>query len=163
MSESAKENRKTITDAEYRRRSEVANNTRKKNGTYATSKYEQVVYEALQCKYKKQDILCQYSDERYPYKCDFYIKSEDLFIEINIHPSHFEHLYNPMCNRDSEILNELEQKGDKWSKMVIYTWSVLDRKKHDIAVINNLNYLTVYPSTFETFIEDLRSYNNEIQ
>ena len=27
-------------------------------------------------------------DGRYPYYCDFYIPSEDLFIELNAHPSH---------------------------------------------------------------------------
>lgn len=141
----------------------VANETRKKNGTYATSSYEHLAYEALQCKYNKDDIICQYTDERYPYKCDFYIKSQDLFIELNIHPSHFDHAYNEKCDRDVKVLNELLQKGDDWSNMIIYTWSILDKKKHELAIKNKLNYMTIYRSQFENFISELRSYGNEVQ
>ena len=163
MSDSARRNRKTISEEEYKRRSMIANETRKKNRTYATSRYEHIAYDALQCRYSKDDIICQYTDKRYPYKCDFYIKSQDLFIELNIHPSHFDHAYNEKCDSDVKVLNELLQKGDAWSNMIISTWSILDKKKYELAIKNKLNYVTVYPSQFENFISELRSYGNEVQ
>ena len=39
--------------------------------------------------FEKDDIIRQYYDkDRYPFNCDFYIKSKDLFIEYQGHPSH---------------------------------------------------------------------------
>ena len=34
------------------------------------------------------DVITQYKDDRYPFACDFYIPSLDLFIECNYHWTH---------------------------------------------------------------------------
>ena len=61
-------------------------NTMHKNNSFkiCDTKVEKEVYEKLLTHFSKEDIIPQYFDgERYPFKCDFYIKSVDLFIEVN--------------------------------------------------------------------------------
>ena len=61
-------------------------NTKKKNGTFNTSKPEIELYEFLQYMYPNSVIIKGYRDNaRYPFNCDFYIKSIDEFIELNAH------------------------------------------------------------------------------
>lgn len=65
--------------------------TRKKNGSYKNhiTKAEGLAYNILLKYFSKTDIEYLYFDkERYPFACDFYIRSKDLFIEINQYPSH---------------------------------------------------------------------------
>lgn len=58
--------------------------TKKKNHTFNTSKPEEEYYKMLCDKYGEQDVERNYNkDSRYPFLCDFYIKSLDLFIECN--------------------------------------------------------------------------------
>ena len=59
--------------------------TKQLHHSFNTSRPEEELYQDLLKTYLKEDIVRQYSDERYPWKCDFYIKSEDLFIELNYH------------------------------------------------------------------------------
>lgn len=58
--------------------------TKKQNNSFNKSKPEEYFYNYLLHKYSKEDIVRQYRDERYPFACDFYIKSQDLFIELNL-------------------------------------------------------------------------------
>jgi hypothetical protein len=53
--------------------------TKKRNGSYGKSKTEDLVYQLIKVKYP--DCIRQYTDARYPFQCDFYIPSQDLFIE----------------------------------------------------------------------------------
>ena len=62
--------------------------TRKLNGTFKTSKQEDKVYEILCEKFTKDDIVRQYKSNKYPFSCDFYIKSLDLYIECNFSWTH---------------------------------------------------------------------------
>ena len=58
----------------------------KKNNSFNKSKEEEKYYSYLLHLYSSEDIVRQYYDkDRYPFHCDFYIKSEDLFIEVNKH------------------------------------------------------------------------------
>lgn len=123
-------------------------NTMKERNTYVTSKYEESYYKYLLTKYDSDDIIRQYSDERYPFNCDFYIKSEDLFIELNIHPSHFIHQFNPENEEDIVLLEELKNQNTAWSNMIINVWSIRDYNKFQIAKKNNLNLLVIYPDDF---------------
>ena len=59
--------------------------TKKEHGTFNTSKPEENYYEYLKTIYDETDVIRQYKDKRYPFCCDFYIKSKDLFIELNLH------------------------------------------------------------------------------
>lgn len=62
--------------------------TKKRNNSCNTSKAEEKVYQLLLTKYEKQDIIRQYKNELYPFHCDFYIKSRQLYIECNYYWTH---------------------------------------------------------------------------
>ena len=157
MSSSAKANRAKITSEEYHRRSLLSVATRKKNGTFATSSYEKECYELLIARFGKDDVITEYAtDSRYPYKCDFYIKSKDLFIELNIHPSHSEHPYDDTNPEDVKLLTELHGRGDSWSNMIIDVWSKRDVAKAMSAKKYNLNYLAIYPSDYDSFVANIK-------
>jgi len=58
--------------------------TKLKNGTSSSSKPENQLYNILCGFFSAEDVERDYNkDDRYPFKCDFYIRSEDLFIELN--------------------------------------------------------------------------------
>ena len=59
--------------------------TRKKNDTFNTSESEQLLYEKLLKENTNKTIYRNYKCKRYPFYCDFYIKEDDLFIELNAH------------------------------------------------------------------------------
>lgn len=80
--------------------------TKRKNKTFNTSKKETELYNILCSKFGKEDVMCQYSDNRYPYRCDFYIKSKDLFIELNAHWTHGDHPFDISNNDDLKKLND---------------------------------------------------------
>lgn len=115
---------------------EKANETKRKNGTFNTSKPEEESYKLLLEKYS--DVVRQYKCNRYPFACDFYIPSLDLFIECQYSWTHGYHPFNPDNIEDQNKLNELKTKyGDKWW----HTWVDRDPNKRRIAKQNNLNYL----------------------
>lgn len=128
--------------------------TLKQNGSFTSSKIEEQIYERLLQNFEASDILRQYNkDPRHPFNCDFYVKSRDLFIEVNNHPSHGGHPYNPDSREDQEILSQLQQDESRWASMIIDVWTVRDRLKIQTAQLNNLNYLMIYKNIDELIIE----------
>ena len=124
--------------------------TQLENGTLGKNKdsnAEKNYYEYLLTIYDESDIIKQYYDkERYPFKCDFYIKSEDLFIEVHGNWTHGKMPYikdNPLC---IEQLNDWQEKAKKsnYYKNAIYTWTDLDVRKLETMKKNNLNYQIIY-------------------
>lgn len=120
--------------------------TKKINQSFNKSKPEDNYYEYLKTIYNEDDIIRQYKDERYPFACDFYIKSEDLFIECNYSWTHGGHLFNPDSKEDQKTLAEWQEKAktSDFYKNAIETWTVRDTKKHETAKANNLNYEVLY-------------------
>ena len=123
------------------------------NCTFNKSKGEDKLYELLLQKFSKDDVKRQYRSEQYPFMCDFYIKSLDLYIEFQ--GSQY-HNGTPFIG-DKSDLNKLEyfkhktkQIKDKSHKsktqydQIIYTWSDLDVRKRNIANNNNLNYVELW-------------------
>lgn len=86
MSQSAVLDRTKRTAEDYKKISEKAAKTHRKNNSFNNSKPEISLRKILVEIFNENDIITEYSDDpRYPFKCDFYIKSEDLFIELNAH------------------------------------------------------------------------------
>lgn len=124
-------------------------NTKLKNHSFNISYQEDVCFDLLKEKYS--DCIRQYKSELYPFNCDFYIPSLDLYIEYN--GSHYHHYHPFDINDDNDIneLNRLKEKAEnsnahkngKKSQYdnIIYTWTILDVKKRNIAQQNNLNYI----------------------
>ena len=118
------------------------NNSFKKYGTVP----EKIVFNYLSTIYDKDDIIEQYRDKRYPFNCDFYIKSKDLFIEVNYFWHHGPHSFNPNNEEDIKLLEEWKSKATDTNQYAeaINTWTIRDVNKQNIAKENNLNYKTIY-------------------
>ena len=117
-----------------------------KNKSFNTSTYEEKAYQLLLEKFILTDIQRQYKDARYPYKCDFYIQSLDLFIECNFHWTHGQHLFDKNNENDIKKLLKWQEKSkiSKFYKKAIEVWTNLDIKKHNIFIENNLKYKVFY-------------------
>lgn len=128
--------------------------TRKKNGTLNSSVAEDVLYEMLVGYFGNDDVLRNVCvDSRYPYHVDFYIKSRDLFIELNGDKCHYTHWFNPDDEKDLQVLaswienrDRVEQETGKASRYRKYieTWTVSDVKKRNCAKEQGLNYLVFW-------------------
>ena len=119
--------------------------TRSKNGS--NSQPEEIFYKKLLELYEKDDIIRNYNkDKRYPFNCDFYIKSRDLFIELNCFWTHGEHWFNKNSKEDLNILKELKERSTKstFCKSAIDVWTNKDVEKRDYAKKNKLNYVTLW-------------------
>lgn len=123
-------------------------NTHKINNSFNISEKENSVYRILLEKYSENDIIRQYcSDERYPFKCDFYIKSTDTFIEYNGSWTHGEHPFNENSEEDREKLECWKSKDTAFYDNAIETWTVRDVQKREIAKKNSLNYVEIWTLT----------------
>lgn len=121
--------------------------TFKQNNSYKKSKPEELYYKELCDKYGEDNVVRQYySKDRYPFHADFYIKSEDLFIELNLHWTHGGHPFNQEDTNDVITLNEWKEKAktSKFYMRAIYVWTDLDVRKRECARNNNLNFIEIY-------------------
>lgn len=119
-------------------------NTKHKNGTFNTSSTEKRFYEYLLTKYPKEDIFQQYTDPRYPFICDFYIKSKDLFIELNLHWTHGGKPFNKATDYTKVAVWNEKAKTSKFYQNAIKTWTVRDVNKLSYFKQNKLNYKIFY-------------------
>jgi len=121
------------------------------NGTLKTSKPEEDFYRWLLTVFNSDDIYRNYSEDiRYPFMCDFYIKSLDMFIELNLFWMHGFHWYDENNVDDVNKLNkwlEKAKRGHKQYKAAVKVWSNSDVKKHNTAVKNNLRYIVLWNYT----------------
>ena len=113
-------------------------NTHKKNNSFKQSKDEDKLYEILIKKFP--DVIRQYKSKDYPFNCDFYIPSLNLYIEYNGTWTHGNHPFDINNIDDVELINKWEEKNTKYYKGAIYNWTILDIIKRNTAKENNLNY-----------------------
>lgn len=117
-------------------------NTKKRNNSFHISEPEKLCYDYLISKYP--DIIYQYKSEEYPFNCDFYIPSKNLYIELNIHWTHGGHPFDETNINDIMVLEKWKSKNSKFYNMAINTWTVRDPYKRKIAMKHNLNYLEIW-------------------
>lgn len=121
--------------------------TMKRNGTlgHKETQPEKELYQELCAKYGTENVVKQYYDkDRYPFRCDFYVKSEDKFIELHGFWTHGPHPFDEHNADDLKLLADLQNDGSSWAKSIIYTWTDLDVRKLKTAQENNLNYQVIY-------------------
>ena len=150
----SKEWQKIIKNEEWQKhRKEAEINTKRKNNTFNTSKPEENGYKLLCDKYGVENIKRQYRNELYPFACDFYVKSLDLYIEFNFHWTHGEHLYNKNNIKDiiAKCRLNIKSKTSKFYKIALNVWCKADVNKYNVAKKNKLNYLAFY--NFDEFLE----------
>ena len=123
--------------------------TKKKNKSFCGSKEENLCFELIKEKYK--DAIHQFRDnKRYPFNCDIYIPSLDLFIEYQGSEFHGRKPYEG-TEEDLQKIKLWKEHGDKICKQenkhgsryyaMINTWTIGDVNKRNIAKQNNLNYI----------------------
>ena len=117
-----------------------------KNGTINTSKPEELAFIKLAEKFGIKNVIRYYTDTRYPFECDFYIKSLDLFIELNYHWTHGLHQFNKDNPADLQKLTSWIAKSatSNFYKVAINVWTNRDVIKYETAIKNKLNYLMFY-------------------
>ena len=102
-----------------------------------------------------------YKDERYPYFCDFYISSLDLFIEIQGHPSHHIQPYGTDFKEHDKLIRKWEKRLDEGVTTYadfIKTFKVSDVEKRICAHNNGINFVEIYANTAEDVIKAIKDY-----
>lgn len=130
------------------------NNTKQKNHTFNISKQEEETYNILKGKYS--DVIRQYNSKEYPYNCDFYIPSKNLYIECNYHWTHGRHPYNK--ENDKETLEKWKLSSTKYFLNAIHTWTIRDVEKRNKAKENNLNYIEIFEYNMDKLLNLIKKY-----
>ena len=123
--------------------------TRRRNGTFCTSKPEDSLYLMLCDVFGKEHVIRQYMDRvRYPFHCDFYVTTLDLFIELNATWTHGGHWFDAENALDLQQLFKWKERalhrGSQYYKAAIHTWTEADLLKRSVAETNHLNYLVFW-------------------
>lgn len=129
--------------------------SKKQNGTCQASQPEDKMYMALVDAFGEQNVVRQYSDdERYPFACDFYIKSHDIFIELNgtwFHGGHWFDKNNMEDKRQVELWEQKYVAGHPAYGQAITVWTIRDLQKRETAQKNNLNYFVFWDNNLTDF------------
>jgi len=124
--------------------------SKSENHTFNTSSSEEIMYESLCELFGKDDVQRQYSSEKYPFACDFYIVSMDLYIELNGTWTHNNHWYSG-SKEDEEIVSLWKSKNTVYYTNAVENWTKHDVLKRETAIANNLNYLVFWNSDLTDF------------
>ena len=128
--------------------------TKRKNGTFNTSKPEDRCYEILKLIFP--NTKRSYRTELYPYLCDFYIPEIDLYIECHFFWTHGGHFFDPNNIEDLAKVEKWKSKHSKFYDNAIQNWTVRDLEKLEYARKNNLNYLVCWSEEeFNNYIKNI--------
>lgn len=124
------------------------------NGSFNTSAPEDKLYTLLCDAFGAEDIKRQYVDvKRYPFSCDFYVTSLDVFIEANFHWTHGGHWFDTASQEDVEKVAfwsaRTETNRDYYAN-ALRVWTERDPMKHAFAQQHDLNYVVLW----DTHLED---------
>ena len=132
--------------------------TKRQNCTFNSSIPEKYFKNKLIKTFGTLDIEYQYRSEQYPFNCDFYIKSLDLYIECHFNWTHGYMPFDETNKNCIEQLNKWKEKAKEsdFYKNAIYQWTDLDVRKAKTAKDNNLNWLCFYTvDEFEQWLNSL--------
>lgn len=143
------------TPEQKQHRIDAMNETKRKNNSFNTSKPQDMLKEYLIQMFGYENVLTEYRAVRYPFSCDFYIKSEDLFIELNGHFTHGPHRFDENNPNDILLLDDLRNKAAEARSrndhkrslydVEIKVWTVSDPNKIKTAINNNIKLIVIYP------------------
>jgi hypothetical protein len=144
------------------RKPERCYTTKKANGTLNSSKPEKIVTSLLYDKFGEDDVFTQYRSDKYPFACDFYIASLDLYIELNIYVTHGGHWFDDKNEDDLDRLQVLKDRSSyrNMYKNMIHVWTDTDLRKRNAAIANNLNYLVFWNNDLTDFLSWYNSFDD---
>ena len=116
------------------------NLTKTLNNTHNKSDDEEQVYKLLLEKFSPEDIVRQYESKVYPFPCDFYIKSLDLYIEYQGSWVHGNKPYEKENPIHQKIIEKWQSKDTEYFDYALKIWTKRDPLKRGIAKKNNLNW-----------------------
>lgn len=128
-----------------------AHQTRIANGTTKESKSEEDFYHKLLIMgFNRDDVIRHYfTDARYPFNCDFYIPSRDMFIEYQGHQTHGCCPFDASNPEHQNILKRLLDRGFDMS-----TWTRRDPHKLQTALRNKITLILIYPKHDTYLVKD---------
>lgn len=118
------------------------------NKMHQSSKYERKFLSKLEEEFGSENVIYQHFDsEIYPYSCDFYIKSLDLWLELN---GWWHHGNHPFFGSEDDIktLSDVKLKYPNQYASFEKVWTKSDVLKFDTAKRNKINYLAIYDNGF---------------
>lgn len=118
---------------------------RRAHRTFHVSRPEDDLWDLLVEHFGLDDVVRQYRDEeRYPWACDFYVPSRDLFIELNGLWTHGGHWFDPHDARDVDRRVAWESKGTAFYDTAVMQWCTRDVSKRRMAAEKALNYVVFW-------------------
>lgn len=113
--------------------------------TFCSSKPEDELYDLLRTQFGVDDVCRQYHSDLYPFACDFYIPSRNLYIELNAMWSHGGHWYGTY-ESDEQVLQkyQIRAQENQYYQNAIVVWTDKDVEKRQTAAKNYLNYIVFW-------------------
>lgn len=112
------------------------------------SAFEFVAFKLLVARFGVNDVFCQYGihpyDARYPYNCDFYVKSLDLFIELHMYYTHGWHWFDASNPDDVLRVKHLLDSNKPMNLKAVKVWTDIDPKKRAQAAGSGIRYLVFW-------------------
>lgn len=126
-------------------------NSKKLNHTIGISLLEDECYQCLIDVFGTSDIKRQYVSDVYPFCCDFYIISRDMYIELNAFWTHGGHWFDSSSIKDDAILQSWLDlsKESVFYKNAIVNWTKRDVLKRQTAAKYQLNYVVFWDNDLE--------------
>ena len=113
----------------------------------------------LLCKiYGKENVIRQYKSNEYPFVCDFFVKSEKMYVEYQGTYFHNYKLYNEYRDKEEYELLKLKSIDEKHPsyKRIIDIWTKKDVEKYNVAKKNNIKIVFIYPDWSEKWKKLIR-------
>lgn len=119
--------------------------TKRQNGSFNKSKIEDAIYDHLVEWFGESDIIRQYASDAYPYACDFYVISRDMYIEVNAFWSHGGHWFD--AEQDADCASAWLAMENAFYQNAFDVWTGSDVEKRNTARMNHLNYIVFWLDT----------------
>lgn len=127
--------------------------TKKKNKSFGKSATEDYIYVCLCEMFGENNVERQYVSAVYPFPCDFYVRTENLYIEYQGWWSHGRMPFDSNNKTHIKTLNTWKERSQDLTKTkkrnslykeAIKTWTIKDPLKRKIAKENNLNWIEFF-------------------
>lgn len=99
------------------------------------------VYNKLTSVFGEDDVVKQFKSDVYPFYCDFYIRSRDMYIDSRYHWTHNDHPFDMDNRADADTVKEWKKRNTSYFEKAVLTWTKTDPKKRETAKTNGLNFL----------------------